>query len=98
MKKILIYWNYAKRHKYLVTVLGFLFVITFVDDNNLIRRMRQQREIRELTSEIERYRKQYDTDTQTLKELTTNPDELEKIAREKYLMKKPNEDIYIFED
>ena len=34
----------------------------------------------------------------TLKELTTHPDELEKVAREKYLMKKPNEDIYIFEE
>ena len=28
-----------------------------------------------------------------LKELTTNPEALEKIAREKYLMKKPDEDI-----
>ncbi|MGL4852081.1 MAG: FtsB family cell division protein [Phocaeicola sp.] len=98
MNKLLTYWNYAKQHKYLVTLLCFLFVIVFVDDNNLIRRARQQNEIKELTSEIERYRKQYEEDTQTLKELTTNPDELEKIAREKYLMKKPNEDIFIFED
>ncbi|MGL5938726.1 MAG: FtsB family cell division protein [Phocaeicola sp.] len=97
MGKILIYWNYARRHKYLVTLLSFLFIIVFVDDHNLIRRARQQKEIRELTSEIERYKRLYDADTQTLKELTTNPDGLEKIAREKYLMKKPNEDIYIFE-
>ncbi|MGL4518831.1 MAG: FtsB family cell division protein [Phocaeicola sp.] len=98
MNKILVYWNYARRHKYLVTVLGFLFILVFVDDHNVLKRFGQQREIRELTSDIERYRKQYEADTQTLKELTTNPDELEKIAREKYLMKKPNEDIYIFED
>ena len=32
-----------------------------------------------------------------LKELTSNPEALEKIAREKYLMKKPNEDVYVFE-
>ena len=33
-----------------------------------------------------------------LNEISTNPDAIEQIAREKYLMKKPNEDIYVFED
>ncbi|MGL5273655.1 MAG: FtsB family cell division protein [Phocaeicola sp.] len=98
MNKILTYWKTIKQHKYLVTVAVFLFIIIFVDDNNLIRRARQQSEIRELTSDIERYKKQYEADTETLKELTANPEEIEKIARERYLMKKPNEDIYIFED
>ena len=36
--------------------------------------------------------------SEELKELTSNPEMLEKVAREKYLMKKPNEDIYIFEE
>ena len=31
-------------------------------------------------------------------ELNSNPDAIEQVAREKYLMKKPNEDIYVFED
>ena len=48
--------------------------------------------------EIEKYRKQYEEDTEKLKELTTNPEALEKIAREKYLMKKPDEDIFVFEE
>ena len=33
-----------------------------------------------------------------MRELTTNPEALEKIAREKYLMKKPDEDIFVFEE
>ena len=53
--------------------------------------------IEKLNSEIEKYRKQYEEDTEKLKELTSNPEALEKIAREKYLMKKPNEDVYVFE-
>ena len=36
--------------------------------------------------------------TKRLNEISTNPDAIEQIAREKYLMKKPNEDIYVFED
>ena len=41
---------------------------------------------------------QYEEDTETLKELMNDPDAMEKVAREKYLMKKPNEDVFIFEE
>ena len=58
---------------------------------------KKEENIEKLNSEIEKYRKQYEEDTEKLKELTSNPEALEKIAREKYLMKKPNEDVYVFE-
>ena len=48
--------------------------------------------------EIEKYRADYEENTKSLNEISTNPDAIEQIAREKYLMKKPNEDIYVFED
>lgn len=98
MSKLLTIWNYNRRHKYLITVLIFLVVIGFLDENSLIQRIKHRSEISSLNSEIEKYRKQYERDTEKLKELTTNPEALEKIAREKYLMKKPNEDIYVFEE
>ena len=60
--------------------------------------VKHRSEISALNSEIEKYRKQYEEDTEKLKELTTNPEALEKIAREKYLMKKPDEDIFVFEE
>ena len=72
--------------------------IVFLDENSLIQRAQHKREISTLKSEIARYRKQYEEDTRKLKELMNNPEALEKIAREKYLMKKPNEDIFIFEE
>ena len=92
------FWNYIRHHKYLITILIFLVVIGFLDENNLIRRVQHRREISTLKSEIETYRKQYEEDSQKLKELTTNPEAMEKIAREKYLMKKPNEDVFVFEE
>ncbi|MBQ8442160.1 MAG: septum formation initiator family protein, partial [Bacteroides sp.] len=70
----------------------------FLDENSLIQRAKHRQEINALTTEIEKYREQFERDTETLKELTDNPEALEKIAREKYLMKKPNEDIFIFEE
>lgn len=98
MSKLLTIWNYIRRHKYMITVLIFIVVIGFLDENSLIQRVKHRREISALNSEIEKYRKQYEEDTEKLKELTTNPEALEKIAREKYLMKKPDEDIFVFEE
>ena len=95
MSKLTTIWTYIRQHKYLITVVAFLVIIVFLDENSLIQRAKHQQEIKELTNEIEKYRKQYEEDTEKLKELTNNPEALEKIAREKYLMKKPNEDIFI---
>ena len=97
MSRLMTVWKYVRMHKYLITVAAFLVIIVFLDENSLIQRNKHRQEINALTAEIEKYRKQYEEDTETLKELMNNPQVLEKIAREKYKMKKPNEDIFVFE-
>ena len=64
----------------------------------MYKRQGYTREISRLQSEIDKYRADYEENTKKLNELSSNPDAIEQIAREKYLMKKPNEDIYVFED
>ena len=86
-----------RRNKYLITIGAFLLIICVLDENNLMRRAEHIREIRELKSEIQMYRDKYEADNERLLEITNDPNELEKIAREKYFMKKENEDIYVFE-
>jgi len=98
MSKLRTIWIYIRQHKYLITVVSFLVIIVFLDENSLIQRAKHRQEIEALTNEIEKYRKQYEEDTETLKELMNDPDAMEKVAREKYLMKKPNEDVFIFEE
>lgn len=97
MSKLLTAWQYVRCHKYMITVMLFVVIIGFLDENSLVRRIQHQNEISTLHSEIAKYKKQYEEDTEKLKELTTNPEALEKVAREKYLMKSPNEDIFVFE-
>jgi cell division protein FtsB len=70
--------------------------MAFLDENNWVMRIQRKSEIATLNSEIERYRTQFDNDTERLQELTENPEALEKVAREKYFMKRPNEDVFIF--
>ena len=95
MGKLANIWAFIGRHKYWVTIGAFLLIIGVLDENSLIA---HKREIHQLNTEIERYRKQYEEDSKLLKEITSNKEALEKVAREKYLMKKENEDIFIFEE
>lgn len=85
-----------RRHKYLITLLVFAVVIGFLDENSFMRQMGYAREESRLREEIERYRKDYEENTRRLNELAVDSSAIERIARERYLMKKPDEDIYVF--
>ena len=97
MGKLISIWEFICRRKYLITI-AFAVIIVFLDENSLLRRLGYEREISQLKEEIEKYRADYEENTKRLNEISTNPDAIEQIAREKYLMKKPNEDIYVFEN
>lgn len=84
-------------NKYLITVVVFLAFIVFVDENNVIRRVQYETKIRELKKEIRHYRKLSEESEIKLKKLHTSDAELERVAREDYLMKKPDEDVFIVE-
>ena len=98
MDKLITIWSFICRRKYLITVVAFAVIIGFLDENSLFRRLGYEREISQLKEEIEKSRADYEENTKRLNELNSNPDAIEQVAREKYLMKKPNEDIYVFEE
>lgn len=97
MDKLKSLWHFIGKNKYVLAIGFFVLIVGFLDENNLVKRFKNKQEINTLKREIKKYQAEYDESTERLNELTTNPDALEKIAREKYLMKKPNEDIYVFE-
>ena len=88
MGKLITIWEFIGRHKYWITVVAFGVIIGFLDENSMIRRIGYAREISRLQGEIDKYRAEYEENTEAI----------EQIAREKYLMKKPNEDIYVFDE
>ncbi|MGN0037245.1 MAG: septum formation initiator family protein [Bacteroidaceae bacterium] len=97
MSRLLSIWNFVRQHKYAITIAAFVLVAGFLDEDSYLQRIRNKREILHLEREIEHYQAEYDESTRRLNDLMTSPDALEKVAREKYRMKKPNEDIYVFE-
>ena len=53
------------------------------------------REVHQLEKDLNYYVERIQTDSARLNELRTSPENLEKFAREQYLMKKDNEDIFV---
>ena len=83
------------RNKYLLTLTIFVIWIMLLDSNNLIERYNQISEVRKLNIDKEYYMKKIEEDRRKLDELKTDNHNLEKFAREQYMMKKKDEDLYI---
>ena len=97
MDRLVTLWTFVRRRKYLITLLVFGVLVGFLDENSIVRRMGYAREEALLRDEIERYREEYEESTRLLNERAVESGAIERVAREKYLMKKPDEDIYVFE-
>ena len=98
MDKLSSLWSFIGRHKYAITLVAFAIFVGFFDQNSLLRRANYMREESRLLDEIKKYRQEYEKNTERLNELLADSGAIERIAREKYFMKKPNEDIYVFEE
>ena len=75
-----------------------IYIVGFLDENSIVRRLAYYREETRLRGEIDKYRTEYEENTRRLNELAVDSGAIEQIAREKHLMKKPNEDIYVFQE
>ena len=84
-------------NKYIITLVVFVVFIVFIDENNVIRRVEYEIKIKGLRQEIRHYQKLRDQSALKLQKLHSSDEELERIAREDYLMKKPNEEVFIVE-
>ncbi|SDP05772.1 Cell division protein FtsB [Mucilaginibacter sp. OK268] len=91
MKRLI---NLVKNKFFLVTM-AFLVWMIFFDKNDLFSQYEYRRQVNKLKEERDFYKKETDQVNKELDELTSNPQKLEKFAREKYLMKKDNEDVYV---
>lgn len=70
----------------------------FLDSNDLISRYRMGAKLRDLENEKEYYQEKISEVEKDRHELMTDKELLEKFAREKYLMKKPTEDVFIIQE
>jgi cell division protein DivIC len=98
MKKFL--ENYAPwlRNKYVVSFLAFLIWMSFFDRNDLISQYSGRKKLSKLIHEKTYFQTEISNNQKSLKELMSNSGNLEKFAREKYYMKKNDEEIFLIVD
>lgn len=83
------------KNKYIITTTLFVVWLLFFDKNDVISQVELNKKLNELKKEKQYYLEEIARNKQDFMELQTNPKNLEKFAREKYLMKKDNEDIFV---
>ena len=84
------------KNKYLLTAIGFAVWMLFFDDRDFITtQFKHREELKKLEQSKKYFEEQIATTKTELEKLRSNPATLEKYAREKYLMKRDNEDLFL---
>lgn len=92
MKKL---WD---KYKYWVIGLAAITWMTVFDSNNFIELVELRHEISNLEEKRDYYKSEIENVRREQRDLFSSTRNLEKFAREKYLMKKDNEDLFIIVD
>ncbi len=82
-------------NKYLITGIAFAIWMMFFDRNDFPSQIRRYWELKKMEQNQKNMSLLISNTQKELKLLKTNPETLERYAREKYMMKKENEDLYI---
>lgn len=83
------------KNKYFLSFAAFCVIVLFLDRNDFFTQFDRQKELRQLQQSKRFYTAEIGTQQKELEALRTNPATVEKYAREKYLMKRDNEELFL---
>ena len=86
--------SFAK-NKYILSFAAFCVIVLFLDRNDFFTQFDRQKELRDLQQSKRFYTAEIASQIKELEALRTNPAIVEKYAREKYLMKRDNEELFL---
>ncbi|MCW0481148.1 FtsB family cell division protein [Gaoshiqia sediminis] len=81
--------------KFGILLLVFALWIGFFAEHNLVRHFQDKYKLKKLLDQKEYLQEKIHSDQRKIQELQTNQKNLEKFAREQFLMKKENEDVFV---
>lgn len=88
-------WRKIITNKYLIASVVFIAYMIFADKNNVIEQYKLQKQYTKVKREHQYYEEQIMNARKQQEELFGSDKNLEKFAREKYLMKRDNEDVFV---
>ncbi len=83
------------RDKYFLACTIFVVWMLFFDRNDIVSQYDYKQQVNKLQQEKDFYTKEIDLVQKDLRDLDSNLNTAEKFAREKYYMKKENEDVFV---
>lgn len=83
------------KNKYLLTLLGLAVWLTFFDRNDIFTQYSLRQDVEKLETERDYYLSEIRSNKKNIDELQTSDKSLEQFARETYLMKKDNEEVFV---
>lgn len=89
-------WKKLITNPYMIALAAFVTLLFFSDRNNIIDQYKLRVQYNKVKAEHSFYKKQIENARNQYEELFTNDKNLEKFAREKYLMKREDEDVFVF--
>ena len=95
IKSFMIRIKRLSRNFYFICSILFLVWMLFFDSNDLFLQFQRSKKLNQLRAKKEFYAAKIQEVEADRKELLSDQELLEKYAREKYLMRKPTEDLYI---
>ena len=103
MKKIKQFFKYLKcfllsKYGFVTIFLVFAVWIVFLDGNSKKNQLKLSNENAQLLREIENNKKIIAEKQLQIDALSSDPDFIEEYAREKYQMKTPEEDVFLFDE
>jgi cell division protein FtsB len=88
-------WKKWITNKYLIASAAFVALLFFSDKNNVLDQYKMHRQYAKVKAEHEYYLSQIEDARRQYNELFSNNKNLEKFAREKYLMKRDDEEVFV---
>lgn len=84
-------------NKYLITALAFVVWVAYFDHNDWYTQKAREKELQDVDESISYLRSEIVRMRSVKEGIEQNEEVLEKFARENYHMKRPNEDVYVFQ-
>ena len=83
------------KNKYLISFAAFCVIMLFLDKNDMLTQLNRRKELKEWQQKKSYYTKEIKELREEADNLANNPRTIEKTAREKFFMKRDNEELFI---
>ena len=85
-------------NRYFIVSIGFVVWMLFFDQRDYFQQKASSEELKKLETSAKYYNEEINNTKTQLNSLQNNGPSIEKFARERYLLKREGEEVYIFED